>query len=225
MNVGDVVNRVKRVFGDEAGVQITDDDMFRWINDAQLQISIENSGLIEAIATSDIVSGQAEYDLPPNTNVLRSLMYDGFRIKPLSFSEFNEYLDGFSSPDSPYGNGRPDVFMIWQEKITLFPKPGENLTGGLKVYYSKHPDKISTLADALTVPLKYHNAIVSYCLEQAYELDEDTEKLAMSKGKFDSTVMKLSDQEKWTSQEYYPRITTLPDDEEFGGYGIWGGFV
>lgn len=221
MNVQDVVNRVKRTFGDEAGVQITDQDLFRWINDAQLQISIENNGLIEATATSDIVLGQADYDLPPNTNVLRSLMYKGFRLKSLSFAEFNEYLDGFKATDNIYGNGVSEVFMVWDEKITLFPTPNENITGGLKVYYSKHPDSVANLADDLTVPLKYHNAIVDYCLEQAYQLDEDTEKLAISKGKFDQTIMRLNDQEKWTSQEYYPRITTLPEDQDYGD--CWGG--
>lgn len=75
---------------------------------------------------------------------------------------------------------------------------------------------VVNLADALALPLNYHNAIVNYCLKQAYELDEDYTKAQMMKGQFDETMTKLNDRNKWVSQEYYPRITTLPEDANYG---------
>lgn len=36
--VADVFRRVKRTFGDEAGVQITNSDIIDWINDGQVEI-------------------------------------------------------------------------------------------------------------------------------------------------------------------------------------------
>lgn len=226
LNVQDVVNRVKRTFGDDAGVQITDEDIIRWINDAQLQIGISNEGLLETTVTANVVKGQSEYDSPPNLSVLRSLTYKGYRIKNLSFAEFNEYLDGFDAPanSTRYGVGIPEVFMVWQGIITLFPKPMEDAENGLKIFYIKQPETVETLADSLSIPLQYHLAVVDYCLQQAYELDEDLEKSSYKKGQFDETVMKLNDRNKWTSQEYYPRITTLPEDENYSDYGFWGGF-
>lgn len=226
MNVQDVVTRVQRKFGDEASVQVTTDDIIRWINDAQLQIALSNEGLLETSALADIVQGQAEYDVPADMSVLRSLAYKGFRVKYMSFAEFNEYIDGFDAQVgvSPYGPGIPEIFMVWQNKITIFPKPSEDLTGGLKIYYVKQPTSVGNLADPLTVPLQYHLAVVDYCMQQAYELDEDLEKSSFSKGKFDETTQKLNDRNKWTSQEYYPRITTLPEDENYGNYGYWGGY-
>lgn len=224
MNVQDVVTRVKRIFGDEAGVQITDQDIIRWINDAQEEIGINNEGLMESIATANIIADTSEYDVPGDFSVLRSLKYKGFRLKYMSFSEFNEYLDGFSSKDSPYGSGIPEVFMVWNNKITLFPKPSEAILDGLSIYYIKHPAPVNTLADNLSLPLGYHNAIVSYCLQQAHELDEDIQKADRSQNKFNETMMKLNDRNKWVSQEYYPRITTLPEDENYGSYGYWGGY-
>ncbi|MFE1145194.1 phage adaptor protein [Streptomyces rochei] len=226
MNVQDVVTRVKRTFGDEAGVQITDQDVIRWINDAQEKIVLENEGLMETTVATDTVENQMEYDVPPNMSVLRSLKYKGYRLKYMSFAEFNEYIDGYSAADgvSSYGPGIPEVFMVWNNKITLFPKPNENLTGGLTVYYIKHPESVGNLADALTVPLQYHNAIVKFCLKEAYELDEDYQKAQAVKADFDNDVMKLNDRNKWVSQEYYPRITTLPEDENYGNYGYWGGY-
>jgi hypothetical protein len=226
MNVTDVVNRVKRIFGDEGGVQITDLDLVRWINDAQVQIGIANEGLLETTATANIVQGQAEYDVPTDMSVLRSLAYKGFRIKYMSFAEFNEYIDGFDAAPGigPYGPGIPEIFMVWNNKITVFPKPNESVTNGLKIYYVRQPTVVTSLGDNLTVPIQYHNAVVDYCLTQAYELDEDLQKASYNKGKFDETMMKLQDRNKWTSQEYYPRITTLPEDENYGNYGYWGGY-
>lgn len=224
LNVQDVANRVKRTFGDDAGVQVTDDDIFRWINDAQLQISIENEELLETIGTADIVSGTADYSVPSNMNTLRSLMYNNFRLKSLSFTEFDEYIDGFKAPASQniYGAGTPQVFMVFAGKITLFPTPNQNITAGLKIYYSSHPASIGNFADALTVPDRYHNAVVDYCLQQAYEMDENGDMSVLKKGQFDGAVQKLKDQEKWTARETYPTITVLPEDDVFfDGTGMY----
>lgn len=213
MNVQDVATRVKRTFGDDAGVQVTDDDILRWINDAQLEISLANEDLLEAVGTTDIVVNQADYVMPTDMNQLRSLMHDNLRLKHLSFNEFNEYLDGFKDP-SNYGPGVPQVFMIYGSTVTLFPAPNQSITGGLRIYYSKHPATVATLADELGVPTRYHNSVVDYCLKMAYEMDENADMSAMKDGQFSAAVQKLKGQEKTTS-EYYPRITTLPEDEMF----------
>ena len=223
LNVQDVVTRVKRTFGDDAGVQISDDDVIRWINDAQIQVSLDNEGLLETTVATDSISGQSQYSVPENMSVLRSLSYKNYRLKGMYFAEFNEYLDGFQDPGT-YGSGVPEVFMVWENMITLFPTPKEGVMNALKIFYVKQPDPVSSLADNLGLPLQYHMAVVDYCLQQAYELDEDLEKSAYKKGQFDETVRKLNDRNKWTNQEYYPRITTLPEDENFGDFGYWGGF-
>lgn len=217
LNVQDVANRVKRTFGDESGVQITDDDIIRWVNDAQLEISRQNEDLLEAIGTSDIVSGQAEYSLPTNLNILRSLMYDNARLKGLSFNEFNEYIDGFKKPASEniYGIGISEIFMVYAGVITLFPTPNRSITGGLRIYYSQNAASVANLSDALVVPDRYHLSVVDYCMKQAYEMDENADMTAFKKGEFAEAIQKLKAQEKWTDQEYYPRITTLPEDSAF----------
>lgn len=226
MNVQDVITRVKRKFGDEGSVQITDADIIRWINDAQVQIAVSNQGILETVATADVIQNQPEYDCPADMSVLRSMSFKGYRVKYMSFAEFNEYIDGFSADPgiSPYGPGIPEIFMVWNNKITLFPKPDRDVTGGLKIYYMKQPATVALPPDSLSLPLQYHNAIVDYVMQQAYELDEDLEKSNFSKAKFDQAMMDLNDRNKWTSQEYYPRITTLPEDENYGNYGYWGGY-
>lgn len=60
--VGDVVRRVKRTFGDEAGVQITTSDIFDWINDGQREIA-ENQKINKTKLAANIVKGQGFYVL------------------------------------------------------------------------------------------------------------------------------------------------------------------
>jgi hypothetical protein len=150
-------------------------------------------------------------------------MYNNFRLRGLSFAQFNEYLDGFKANPSQggYGNGTPEVFMVYGGTITLFPTPNQNITDGLRIYYSRHPASVGNLADSLTVPDRYHNSVVEYCLQRAYEMDENFDAAAYKKGEFSAQVQKLKDQEKWTSTEYYPKITTLPEDDMYldaGGF-------
>lgn len=225
MNVQDVANRVRRTFGDDAGVQVTDEDILRWINDAQLQISVDNEELLETTGTADIIAGQADYASPPNLNTLRSLMYNNFRLRGLSFNEFNEYIDGFKAPVSQggYGNAKPEVFMVYGGTITLFPTPDQSITAGLRIYYSRHPDSVGNFADGLGVPDRYHNSVVEYCMKMAYEMDENFDAAAYKKGEFASQVQKLKGQEKWTNQEYYPKITVLPEDDLYLDGGMMNG--
>jgi hypothetical protein len=227
MNVSDVINRVKRTFGDEAGVQITDQDIIRWINDGQEEIVISNEGLMETVAQTSIVENQMEFDVPADMSVLRSLKYKGYRLKYMSVAEFNEYIDGYSAAPgiSPYGPGIPEIFTVFANKITVFPKPLPPVeVNNITIFYMRHPTEVVQIADPLSVPLQYHKAVVDYCLKCAYELDEDMQKSSMKKAEFDEKMMKLNDRNKWISQEYYPRITTLPEDENYGNYGYWGGY-
>jgi hypothetical protein len=209
MIVSDVALRVRRTFGDEASVQITDADIIRWINDSQRHITLRNEGLMEAKAVSDIVVGQVDYDTPADMSVLRSLSYQGSKLTNLSFNDFNEYIYG-NAPNS--NQGCPLYYMVWNDKISIYPPSSVAATGGLYIYYIKHPADVVTMADALSLPLEYHNAIVDYCLQQAFELDEDPQKSVLKENQFEKKVMELNDRNKWTAQEYYPSVTVLPED-------------
>jgi hypothetical protein len=221
MNVGDVMTRVRRTFGDESSVQITDQDIIRWINDAQEHIVLNNEGLMETKASADIVANQSDYNVPADFNILRSLAYKGIRLKSYSFNEFNEYITGFqSAPDlQQYGPGIPICYMVWNQVITIFPTPAQSVGNGLTIFYIKHPAPVATTADSLSLPLQYHNVIVDYCLQQAYELDEDDGKASRKEQQFTNKVQQLNDRNKWTAQEYYPSVTILPDDASYGYYG------
>jgi hypothetical protein len=223
LSVQEITNRVRRIFGDDDGAQIQDTDIFQWVNSAQRQICTDNEELLEAIALTDIVAGQQDYSTPSDLNVLRSLMYNNFRLRGLSFAQFNEYIDGFKAPVSQggYGNANPLVYMLYGGTITLFPTPNQNLTSGLRVYYSKFPATVSSMGDTLGVPDRYIESVIQFCLREAYEMDENADMAILKGNQFATQVQKLKDQEKKSTTEYYPTITTLPEDDMYldsGGF-------
>lgn len=226
LTVQDIITRVQKIFGDESSVQIDNSDIIRWINEAQEEIVQANDGLMETTAVANSVIGQAAYSFPTDCATLRSIQFKGYRVQYKSFNEFNEYIDGWNAPvgNNIYGNGIPSVFMIWQNKFNVFPPPSEAVVSGFTVYYMRHPVQVVTTADTPEVPVEYHKSIIDYCLQQAYELDEDSEKQQLKGANFDRKMLELNDRNK-TTDEYYPTITVLPEDADNTYYPyISGGY-
>jgi hypothetical protein len=57
--VGQIYDYVKRAFGDESGVQLTNADIVRWINDAQNEIA-EAAGVIPFVGAGQLFYGRCE---------------------------------------------------------------------------------------------------------------------------------------------------------------------
>jgi hypothetical protein len=54
--------------------------------------------------------------------------------------------------------------------------------------------------------------IVEYCLQQAYQTDEDWDAAGQMKGQFDDGMARLKQLNNAADTEFYPVITVLPDD-------------
>lgn len=216
MNLGDVKIRVKRQFGDEAGVQITDADIVRWVNDAQRDIVMNHEDVLEKLGTADAVAGQIEYVLPTDLFVLRSVSFrrdtstSYNSMQGMSLQQFDQFVDGWDGPT--FGNGWPQVYHVYEGKLKVWPAADTAVVAGFKVYYSRKPlDRVNDI-DEIDLPIPYHNAVVSYCLQQAYELDEDLQSAAYKKGQFTESLLLNKEREKWTHRDAYPVITVLAED-------------
>lgn len=219
MNLGDLKTRVKRQFGDESGVQITDEDITRWANDGINYIVMNNEGLLEKIDTADIVADQQEYDLPTDLltlkathikNSLDALSY--VHIEAYDLQKFDAYVDGWDG--TYYGPGIPIVYTVYAEKLKLFPIPNFDFVDGLKFYYNRKPDLLLNENDDsdLDLPITYHNGVVHYCLQQAYELDENMDSYNRKGADVQDVIRMNRYKQGQTSQETYPTITPLYDD-------------
>lgn len=221
LTVAEIATRVKRQFGDEAGAQITDADIIRWVNDAMKDIAFNND-LLQVKATSDVMAGQSEYRIPLDVLTLRTCKYKGRILKAMTIQEADEYIDGHDSAPEP--TGTPERYWIWANTINLYPAPTTTEPGVLMLYYTRQPVAVATTASIPEVPPNYHNRIVEYCLAQAYELDADWASYQGKMQMFQQGIDRLKDRETWQNTDVYPSITMSADEMWDGGWGFHGGW-
>lgn len=209
----DVIKDVKRTFGDESDTQIDDSDIIRWINRAQFEIAMRNPEIGAAMMVTDLLADIADYPLQstvPTLLTIQSIHSKGRPIKHLQFQEAEELL--MRGETSPVGNPQ-----FWYERagvVSLYPIPQETITGGLKFYFNKRPDDITSNAQPLSVSDHYYNAVVSFCLEQAYLLDENPQLANVVSVKFDQGVTLMKERTA-TQSDVYPSIGMYEESEGY----------
>lgn len=216
MIVSDVMTRVRRSFGDESGVQITDADLIRWINDGIRELVKHNETLLQTIAVANLVALQQEYTLPEDLLILNTITIkpDGWQsflpLKAYSFAQFNQMVDSWDGTQQPPDS--PSVYTRYANKLILFPVPAKSLTNALKIYYNRQPVDVTNSADPLDIPIQYHETLVKYCQSQAYEMDEDWDAAQLKDAATSSDIALLRGREDWNIQEHYPVITIREED-------------
>lgn len=209
--VADVFKAVKRQFGDESGVQITDDDISRWVDDAQMDIIVNNSEVNASFAQINVVAGQTAYPVKDNISdifIVQSVHYNGEYIRALSFQEAQAEIIKNTQPGE--GSGAP---MFWYERagvIHLYPRPAGDLTAGLSIFYSAKPAAITGTTDALTVPDHYFSTVVNYCLTQAYMLDENAQMAQVTSQTYDTSIAQRANKNQ-SENNVYPSIMNVED--------------
>jgi len=205
----DVITDVKRTFGDESGVQITDSDIIRWINAAQLEVAMRNPEVLPAMVLINATAGQADYPLLaniPNVLTIQSIHYNNKPVKHMQFQEAEQFLMG---EEANYGSTSPDFWYERAGVITFFPPSSETVAAAIKVYYNKRPEVV-TSNTLLSLSDHYYNGILAYVLEQAYLLDENPQLAGVVAAKFDQNVTRMQERTA-TQSDYYPFITVIED--------------
>lgn len=218
MIVSDILARVKRQFGDESGVQITDTDIKRWINDGMRQIVQTNEGLLEKAGTTNLVANTQEYALPTDLLILKQITCKPFgftvytKMQGFSFTDFNNKVDAWQ--DGGNFKGIPQIFTIFAKNIILWPTPETSATDGLKLYYNRIPTDVVNDSDTPEIPTLYHETLVDYCLQKAFEMDEDFEAVGVKAGEVNNQLATMRGRDDWKQQDTYPTITVLPEDDD-----------
>lgn len=205
---GDVAEYVKRQFGDESGVQITDADVIRWVNSGQDEIFRRNEP-IKASSTTNIVQGQHTYQMPPDVLKVQSLQYNGKPIRSMSFQEAEEYL--LDEDPKRIQTGVPEVWFEWGGDFTFWPTPDANVVNGLSIKYVKAPTPVVNSASPLATPDTYYNRLLEYVLQQAYELDENWAAAESKAQQFGQNLEQQNGNDS-VRANVYPRITVLEED-------------
>lgn len=214
MLVSEIATRVKRQFGDEAGAQVTDDDIIRWVNDAQIDIAVNND-LLQVVGTSNISNGVSSYDFPTDLLTLRAAKYLNYKLQSFSQEQLSALLPGFEASSE---TGVPTAFWVHERKINLYPTPSEDVTNGLSILYTKVPTTVTSVSDTPELPIQYHPRIVEYCIAQAAELDDNLNHYQLKMNQFKAGIDSMKDNTDWEERDEYPSIT-VSDRDALDSYG------
>lgn len=216
MNINDILDRVKRQFGDESGVQVQNADIIRWINDAQNEAVTQHPGLFLASSTVDIEIGEFTIALPTNLLDLQTVEYRESGVDPYisltykTTQEMDEYYPGWL--DELY-LGSPEIFTRGTKgKMRLYPVPDKTLSAGLRLNYSRYAIPVDDVGDAIDLPEYYHTYVLEFCLMKAYEMDEEWEVADRKAAYVQSTLDFNSARESWFGKEVYPSVTPVAED-------------
>lgn len=206
----DVAVEVKRMFGDEDGVQIGDADIVRWINAAQTSIVAVNPVLQRTILR-DVISGQQDYVFPADRiQYIQSLSYKGRPLDSYSYPEAQEYIKS-ADPES-VTKGEPLIWYQWAQTLTLFPIPDTDVTDGLRMDYVAIPENLTAISDPLSLPDRYFESIVAYVLQKAHQMEDNFDGAGYVRQQFTEQLAQLSEQENRVSLRQYPSITVRTED-------------
>lgn len=81
-------------------------------------------GLIEGTSTSTTtVSGTQAYSFPTNFITIKSLLYNGEKLTPISFDDWESQKAGGVTP-----TGKTQFFVVWNNQVLLIPTPDNAYT-------------------------------------------------------------------------------------------------
>ena len=207
--VQDVVTDLRRTFGDESAIQVTDSDIVRWVSEAQREILISNK-ILKSVASTDVVASQSEYSLDGLDIVtIQSIHFKGHKLQWRSFQEAEEYI--MSNDPQKTLTQNPEMWYEWGGIVNLYPVPQYDEIAALKIYYIKEPPDV-VIDGPLLVPDRYYHSILQFCLAQAYELDEDPENSSFKLDQFAERLNILSNEQNTPEVDTYSRITVLEFD-------------
>jgi hypothetical protein len=209
----DVYERVRTLFGDTSGAQITDQMVLRWINDGQQEI-VNNNPILKDTKYADIVAGQGEYTFPNDkVQYIEAIYVDGRPINSMTPQAFREYILK-EDPSLSSKADRPDVWYERNGVITFYPTPQKSFTNGLKLEYVRQPEKLNLISTSvvLSVPDRYLNELVNYVMTQALELDENYTGAEYRRSQFREGLDRQNLRENIVQIAAYPQVMPDPDD-------------
>lgn len=204
--VGQIYSYVKRAFGDESGVQMTNEDIIRWINDAQNEIA-EAAGVIPSVATMSVSGGTPTYSLTsvtPLINTVASISLNGRRVGNINVAQAEESIS-LADPEG-YEVGPPQFWYSWAGEITFWPVPDKDYSMSIR-YFAKPTDVTVNTTDVLSVPDDCFTDIVNYVLMRAYEMDENPEMMAAKQAEFSSSIAERGQSEMLSQSMTYEKGT------------------
>lgn len=218
MNLGEIINRVQRQFGDEAEAQITRADITNWANDAQLDI-VRKTECLQFHFETDSIANDGSYTFPIPFVRLRRVTFNGIKLKRIELEELDKIAgDREAQPKV----GTPDRYYVWGNRLFLYPLPSKDGEGNLEIYCVKRPEALSGDQSIPEIPEHMHEDIVRYALARAKELDQEDDRSDMIMSEYEARVALSRDETQNPEIDSYPSVRNLDGDLGYGDYPLGG---
>jgi len=206
MTYAELAIEVKRLFGDESGVQLEPGDILRWANQGQRDIVSKNKAL-KGRSTTPTVAGTDLYDFPAqDIYEIASLQLDGQLLPNIEYPEAERRIMA-ADPDRTE-TGRPLYWYNWGDEFWLWPKPDAVYT--ITLIYTKVPDKLTgDDAQLLALGDEYFPVLVDYVLMKAYEMDEDWPAAQAKTTSYENAINQQGEKERDAADMTYPVIAEV----------------
>lgn len=210
MNVGELVTAVQRQFGDDSGIQITQTDIIRWLNQAQIDI-VRKTGCLQDHKQTDSVANDGSYTLPEDTISVRRVTYNDKVLLSTTLDVADQ--DWGSRDVSPGVSGTPEFYYLWNNFIYLHPRPSAAVLGALDIWYIRTPATLVGVNDIPEIPAKFHEMLVRYALARAKELNEDTPVANAILADYENMILDALDEVNRPNSRSYSAVRLLPGDD------------
>lgn len=212
----DIADDVRVIFGDTLSVQITDPDIVRWINDAQLKMARTMESI--TTVTSTTLVAQNEF-IPLPSGFLRlwtASVGDAAGSLNNSLELFISTLADVNAKD-PYrynisNFGRPTTIYRTVSGFGFYPIP--DIAYGIQTQYSARPTPLGTLADSFdanTFPDEFLPDIKQFVLARCYEADDQGGMADSREKKFMDQILVSRDEAKDPDANSYPLVRDVDE--------------
>lgn len=151
----------------------TDAELYYLIYQAQLELSVEMPGIVEAIYTTTTTAGTNAYAFPTPTRVIRRIEYINLsgsaqKLEPITWRE-DDALTLVNVASTTQGT--PTFYTTYNYTMYLRPTPDTSACT-IKVYSYNEP-QVVTATSVLDIPTPFHMDICDFMVMHMYLKDKD----------------------------------------------------
>lgn len=197
---------VKRLFGDESGVQLEPGDILRWANLGQQEIVTRNK-VLKGRADTPTVAATDTYTFPAQDIFeVTSILLDGAPLPNMDYAEAERQILAYDPLKTQ--TGQPQFWYTWGNEFYLWPVPDKAYT--MRMLYAKTPPMLTgSDAELLSISNEYFPVLVDYILARAYEMDEDWAAANAKQQSFENSIAQQGEKERDAEDLTYPVIAEV----------------
>ena len=146
-----------------------DEDFVLYADEAQKYVA-KTSECLQQKSTTLTVADQADYAVPDDFIVMKRLLVEGKRARPINF----EQIDDEGLEESNITSSGKYFYYIFADELTIVPTPSA-VDLPIKLYYVRIPATLTLLTSSLEIPEYLEDSLVAYMTYCAWLKDIEYE--------------------------------------------------